>query len=289
MNLIEFLKVVFLGIVEGITEWLPISSTGHMLLVDEFMQLKESEAFKEMFFVVIQLGAIMAVVLLFWKRMWPFGLSAQKKPVIKKEIFSMWFKVVAACIPGAAVTLLFDDALEAFLNGTTLWGKVSLMAVVIAVALVFYGVAFIVIEKWNKKRAPRVKDISEITYKDALMIGLFQVLSIIPGTSRSGSTIIGGLMVGVSRVAAADFTFFLAVPVMLGYSLLKVAKYFMDGFFFSMTQLWILLVGCLVAFLVSVVVIKFLMGYIKKHDFAVFGWYRIILGIIVLAVFLFVL
>ncbi len=289
MNFIEFLKVVFLGIVEGITEWLPISSTGHMLLVDEFMQLKESEAFKEMFFVVIQLGAIMAVVLLFWKRMWPFGLSEQKKPTVKKDIFSMWFKVVVACIPGAVITLLFDDALEAFLNGTTVFGKVSLMAIVIAVALVFYGIAFIVIERWNKKREPRVKDIAEITYKDALLIGLFQVLSIIPGTSRSGSTIIGGLIVGVSRVAAADFTFFLAVPVMLGYSLLKVAKYFLDGFVFSMAQIWILLVGCLVAFLVSVVVIKFLMGYIKKHDFAAFGWYRIILGIIVLAVFLFIL
>ncbi len=289
MNFIEFLKVVFLGIVEGITEWLPISSTGHMLLVDEFMQLKESEAFKEMFFVVIQLGAIMAVVLLFWKRMWPFGLSEQKKPTVKKDIFSMWFKVVVACIPGAVITLLFDDALEAFLNGTIVFDKVSLMAIVIAVALVFYGIAFIVIERWNKKREPRVKDIAEITYKDALLIGLFQVLSIIPGTSRSGSTIIGGLIVGVSRVAAADFTFFLAVPVMLGYSLLKVAKYFLDGFVFSMAQIWILLVGCLVAFLVSVVVIKFLMGYIKKHDFAAFGWYRIILGIIVLAVFLFIL
>ena len=286
MNFIELLKVIFLGIVEGITEWLPISSTGHMLLVDEFMQLKESEAFKEMFFVVIQLGAIMAVVLLFWKRMWPFGLSESKKPVVKKDIFSMWFKVVVACIPGAVITLAFDDAIEGFLNGNTFPGtKVTLMAVVIALALILYGIAFIIIEKWNKKRTPRVHSIEEISYKDALLIGLFQILSIVPGTSRSGSTIIGGLCIGVSRVAAADFTFFLAVPVMLGYSLLKVAKYFLDGFMFTMTQVWILLVGCIVAFLVSIVVIKFLLSYIKKNDFAVFGWYRIILGIVVLAVF----
>ena len=287
MNIIELIKVVFLGIVEGITEWLPISSTGHMLLVDAFMQLKESEAFKEMFFVVIQLGAIMAVVLLFWKRMWPFGLNEKKTPVIKKDIFSMWFKVVVACIPGAVITLAFDDIIEEFLNGTKVFGgKTTLMVIVIALALILYGIAFILVEKWNKKRTPKVNSIEEITYKDALLIGLFQVLSIIPGTSRSGSTIIGGLCIGVSRVAAADFTFFLAVPVMLGYSLLKVAKYFLDGFFFSMAQIWILLVGCLVAFLVSIVVIKFLLSYIKKNDFAVFGWYRIILGIVVLGFFL---
>lgn len=287
MNFIELLKVVFLGIVEGITEWLPISSTGHMLLVDAFMQLKETAEFKEMFFVVIQLGAIMAVVLLFWKRMWPFGLNEKKKPVIKKDIFSMWFKVVAACIPGAVITIAFDDAIEGFLSDTkVLGGKTTLMVIVIAAALILYGIGFILVEKWNKKRTPRVNSIEELTYKDALLIGLFQVLSIIPGTSRSGSTIIGGLCIGVSRVAAADFTFFLAVPVMLGYSLLKVAKYFLDGFFFSMTQIWILLVGCLVAFLVSIVVIKFLLSYIKKNDFAVFGWYRIVLGIIVLGFFL---
>lgn len=287
MSIIELLKVVFLGIVEGITEWLPISSTGHMLLVDAFMQLKESAEFKEMFFVVIQLGAIMAVVLLFWKRMWPFGLNEKKNPVIKKDIFSMWFKVVAACIPGAVITIAFDDAIEGFLSDTkVLGGKTTLMVIVIAAALILYGIGFILVEKWNKKRTPRVNSIEELTYKDALLIGLFQVLSIIPGTSRSGSTIIGGLCIGVSRVAAADFTFFLAVPVMLGYSLLKVAKYFLDGFFFSMAQIWILLVGCLVAFLVSIVVIKFLLSYIKKNDFAVFGWYRIILGIIVLGFFL---
>ncbi len=286
MNFLELLKVVFLGIVEGITEWLPISSTGHMLLVDELMQLKEDPAFKEMFFIVIQLGAIMAVVLLFWNRLWPFQA---KKPMLRKNVFSMWFKVIVACIPGAVITLLFDDAIEGFLNGTKVFGGVTLMVIVIALALILYGVGFILIEKWNKKRTPRVHSIEELSFKDAILIGLFQVLSIIPGTSRSGSTIMGGLLIGVSRVAAADFTFFLAVPVMLGYSLLKVAKYVLDfGFAFSMAQIWILIVGCLVAFLVSVVVIKFLMSYIKKNDFAVFGWYRIGLGLLVLIYFLFI-
>lgn len=274
LSIIELLKVLFLGIVEGITEWLPISSTGHMLLVDEFISLTASEEFKEMFFVVIQLGAILAVVLLFWNKMWPFDFSknTEKEGVIKKDIFSMWFKVVVACIPGAVVTLLFDDYIEAHLHTPT----------VIAIALIFYGFAFIIIEARNKAKTARVEALQDITYKTAFIIGLFQVLSIIPGTSRSGATIIGALLIGVSRVAAAEFTFFLAVPVMLGLSLIKVIKF---GFSFTGSELVILSVGVIVAFLVSLFVIKFLMGYIKKHDFKVFGWYRIALGVIVLFYF----
>lgn len=272
LSIIEILKVIFLGIVEGITEWLPVSSTGHMLLVDEFIKMNTSEEFKEMFFYVIQLGAILAVVLIFWKKMWPFGLSEEKKPTIKKDIFSMWFKVVVACIPGAAVTILFDDFIEAHLH----------TPVVIAIALIFYGVAFIVIENWNKKKTPKVENLADITYKTAFLIGLFQVLSIIPGTSRSGSTIIGALLIGVSRVAAAEFTFFLAVPVMIGMSFLKFIKL---GFAFSGAEYVILAVGTVTAFVVSVIVIKFLMGYIKKKDFKLFGWYRIILGMLVLGYF----
>lgn len=272
MVIIELLKAVLFGIVEGITEWLPISSTGHMLLVDEFVKLKCSPEFKEMFFYVIQLGAILAVVLLFWKKMWPFQLKDKEKPFIRKRVFSTWFKVVAACIPGAAVTLLFDDYIEAHLH--TPW--------VIAAMLILYGAAFILIEKWNKNRKPRVRRLSQITYPTALLIGLFQVLSIIPGTSRSGATIIGALLIGVSRVAAAEFTFFLAVPVMAGMSLLKLLKF---GFAFTSAELVLLLVGMAVAFVVSLACIKFLMAYIKKHDFRVFGWYRIVLGLLVIAYF----
>ncbi|MDE6026111.1 MAG: undecaprenyl-diphosphate phosphatase [Lachnospiraceae bacterium] len=274
LSIIELLKVVFLGIIEGITEWLPISSTGHMLLVDEFLSLSGSEKFKEMFFVVIQLGAILAVVVLFWSKMWPFDFkkSDGQNSIIKKDIFSIWFKVVVACIPGAVVTLLFDDFIEEHLHTST----------VIAIALIFYGIVFILIENWNKTRTAKVLTLSDITYKTAFIIGLFQVLSIIPGTSRSGATIIGALIIGVSRVAAAEFTFFLAVPVMFGLSFIKLIKF---GFAFSGAELVILLVGVVVAFLVSVFVIKFLMSYIKKHDFKLFGWYRIALGIIVLFYF----
>lgn len=272
VSFIEILKVIFLGIVEGITEWLPISSTGHMLLVDEFIKMDVSEDFKEMFFVVIQLGAILAVVMLFWEKMWPFQFKNKEESYIKKDIFSMWFKVVVACIPGAIVTLLFDDYIEAHLH----------TPVVISLALIVYGIAFIVIENWNKKRTPKVEALADITYKTAFIIGLFQVLSIIPGTSRSGATIIGALLIGVSRVAAAEFTFFLAVPVMLGLSLIKVIKF---GFAFTSAEIVILIVGVVVAFAVSVLVIKFLMSYIKKNDFKVFGIYRIILGIIVLLYF----
>ncbi len=275
LGFLEILKVIILGIVEGVTEWLPISSTGHMLLVDEFISLNMSEEFKEMFFYVIQLGAILAVVILFWNKMFPFQFKDKNQPVIKKETFSLWFKVVVACIPGAVVTLLFDDYVEAHFQ----------TPIVIAIALIFYGVAFIVVERWNKKRIPKIKELTDITYQTALYIGLFQVLSIVPGTSRSGATIIGALLIGVSRVAAAEFTFFLAVPVMIGMSFLKVLKY---GLAFTSSELIVLVIGMGVAFIVSVLVIRFLMSFIKKHDFQAFGWYRIILGIVVLGYFSFV-
>ena len=275
LKLLEFLKVIFLGVIEGITEWLPISSTGHMLLVDEFLQLNASDEFKEMFFVVIQLGAILAVVLLFWKKMWPFRLGENKRTVVvRKKVFSVWFKVIVACVPGAIVTLLFDDFIEAHLH----------TPFVIAAALIVYGVAFIVVEKHNQTRKPSIRKLSEIDYKTALLIGMFQVLSIIPGTSRSGATIIGALIIGVSRTAGAQFTFFLAVPVMFGLSFIKLLKF---GLAFTGTELAILLVGSVSAFLVSLLVIKFLMNYIKKHDFTVFGWYRIALGIVVMLYFAF--
>ena len=229
LDFIEIIKVIFLGIVEGITEWLPISSTGHMLLVDEFIKMNVSADFKEMFFVVIQLGAILAVVVLFWNKMFPFQFKDKSKPVIEKDIFSMWFKVVVACIPGAGVTILFDDFIEAHLH----------TPIVIAITLIVYGIAFIVIERWNKTRTPKVLTLNDITYKTAFIIGLFQILSIIPGTSRSGSTIIGALLIGVSRVAAAEFTFFLAVPVMFGLSFLKIIKF---GLAFSATELTVLVI-----------------------------------------------
>ena len=270
MNFIEILKVIFLGIVEGITEWLPVSSTGHMLLVDEFITLNAvDDEFKEMFFILIQLGAILAVILLFWNKMWPFQFKDKSKPVILKDTFSVWFKVVAACIPGAVVTILFDDYVEAHFQTPA----------VIAAALIIYGIAFIVIEKWNKTKTPKVATLADITYKIAFLIGLFQVLSIVPGTSRSGATIIGALLISVSRVAAAEFTFFLAVPVMLGMSALKLLKF---GFDFTGTEIAVLLLGMATAFVVSVLVIKFLMSYIKKKDFKLFGWYRIVLGAVII-------
>lgn len=272
MNIIEFLKIVLIGIVEGITEWLPISSTGHMLLLDEFIKLNMSEEFKQVFFVVIQLGAILAVVLLFWNKMWPFNFKDKSKPVIKKDIFSLWIKVVVSCIPGAVVTILFDDFVDAHFTTPT----------VIALALIIYGIGFIVIENWNKTRTPKINKLSEIDYKTAFLIGVFQVLSIVPGTSRSGSTIIGGLLLGVSRYAVAEFTFFMAVPVMFGLSGLKMLKF---GFNFTGAEWMTLVLAMVVAFITSVFVIKFLMNYIKKNDFKVFGWYRIALGLVVLAYF----
>lgn len=278
LSFINILKVIFLGIVEGITEWLPISSTGHMLLVDEFIKLDVSPNFKEMFMYVIQLGAILAVVVLFWNKMWPFkkkdtvdGIN-KKGSILRKDVWSMWFKVVVACVPGAIVTIAFDDFIEQHFTTPT----------VIAFALIFYGIAFIIIERWNKTRKPQIKHLSDITYQTAFLIGMFQVLSIIPGTSRSGSTIIGALLIGVSRVAAAEFTFFLAVPVMFGMSALKLIKI---GFAMTASEAVILILGMIVAFVVSILVIKFLMGYIKKHDFQLFGWYRIVLGVLVILYF----
>lgn len=273
INIIEILKVIFLGIVEGITEWLPISSTGHMLLVDEFITLNMSEEFKEMFFVVIQLGAIIAVVVMFWNKMWPFQFKDKTQPKVKMNTINMWLKVVVACIPSAVLGLLFDDLLEEYFGN----------AVTIAIMLIVYGIAFILVENWNKKRTPKVETLDDISYKTAFIIGMFQVLSMIPGTSRSGATIVGALLIGVSRTAAAEFTFFLAVPTMVGASLLKLVKF---GFAFTSAELITLAIGMVVAFVVSVLCIKFLMSFIKKHDFKPFGWYRIVLGIIVLAYFL---
>ena len=273
LNFIELLKVIFLGIVEGITEWLPVSSTGHMLLVDEFLQLDASQAFKDMFFILIQLGAILAVVVLFWHKMLPFQVKEREKPFWKKDTLLLWLKVIVACIPGAVVTLLFDDYIEAHLHTPN----------VIAAALIVYGVAFILVENWNKTRRPRIRTLADVDYRTAFLIGMFQVLSIIPGTSRSGSTIIGALILGVSRVAAAEFTFFLALPAMFGMSALKLLKF---GFSFTGAELVMLLLGMVVAFLVSLGVIKFLMDYIRKHDFRAFGWYRIALGALVLVYFL---
>lgn len=273
MDIIEILKVIFLGIVEGITEWLPISSTGHMLLVDEFITLNMPEDFKEMFFVVIQLGAIIAVVVMFWKKMWPFQFKDKLQPKVNMDIINMWLKVVVACIPSAVLGLLLDDILEEYFGN----------AITISIMLIVYGIAFILIENWNKKRTPKIQTLDDISYKTAFFIGLFQVLSMIPGTSRSGATIIGALLLGVSRTAAAEFTFFLAVPTMVGASLLKLVKF---GFDFTGAEILTLVIGMVVAFAVSVLCIKFLMSFIKKHDFKVFGWYRIALGIIIIAYFL---
>lgn len=272
--MLEMIKVFILGVVEGITEWLPISSTGHMLLIDEFLQLNMSDAFKEMFFVVIQFGAILAVVVIFWKKMFPFQFKDKHQPIVKKETFSIWFKVAVACIPSGIIGFLFDDFLDEHLY----------TPLVIAAMLIFYGILFIIIENWNKKRTPTTNTLAEISYKTALIIGTFQVLSLIPGTSRSGATIIGALLIGVSRVAAAEFTFFLAVPSMVVASAYKLVKF---GFDFSNTELLTLAFGMVVAFAVSIFVIKFLMGFIKKHDFKPFGYYRIILGIVVILYFAF--
>ncbi len=273
MKFIEIIKVILLGIVEGITEWLPISSTGHLLLFNSFFALDVSQDFFNVFLYFIQLGAILAVIILFWNKMWPFQTKDKSMPLVRKDVISTWLKVVVACIPGFIATVLLDDIIEAHLS----------TPVVISIALIFYGVAFIIIETLNKKRQAKIETLGEITYLTALYIGLFQVLSLIPGTSRSGATIIGALIIGVSRVAAAEFTFFLAVPVMLGMSVLKIVKYVLDFGFFTGNELILLLVGFVVAFVISLFVIKFLMNYIKKKDFKPFGWYRIILGVIIIA------
>lgn len=271
ISVIEILKAVLFGIVEGITEWLPISSTGHMILLNEFVTLDVSPEFWEMFLVVIQLGAILAVVLLFWNKIFPFRFK--EKPVVQKDVFVLWFKILTACVPAAVIGILFDDVFDALFYNP--W--------CVAIALIVFGVAFIVIENRNKNASPKITELGQITYQTALMIGVFQLLAaVFPGTSRSGATIVGALLIGVSRTVAAEFTFFLAIPVMLGASLLKVLKF---GFSFTSSEAVILLVGMIVAFIVSVLVIRFLMGYIKKHDFKVFGWYRIILGALVLLYF----
>lgn len=272
MDFIELLKVIFLGIVEGITEWLPVSSTGQMILVDEFIKLNMTPAFMEMFFVVIQLGAIMAVVCLFWDKLFPFEFKGGFK--VKTDTMNLWFKIAVACVPAAIIGLLFDDVIDEYLFNP----------VTVALMLILYGVLFIVIENRNKGRRPMVNDLSQITYKFALMVGIFQLLALVPGTSRSGATIVGAILIGASRYVASEFTFFLAIPVMLGASLLKILKF---GLVFTASEAVVLGTGTLVAFFVSILAIKFLMGYIKKHDFKVFGWYRIILGIIVLAYFFF--
>lgn len=278
MDFIEILKSLILGIIEGITEWLPISSTGHLILADEFIHLDMSDEFKEMFDVVIQLGAILAVVVIYWKKLFPINRKNNPMPLsksgfgayLRRDILSMWGKVIAACIPAAVVGLLFDDVFNAlFYNATT-----------VAIMLIVVGIAFIFIERWNKDRTACINSIDEMNYKTVLLIGVFQLIAaIFPGTSRSGATIIGALLLGVSRTAAAEFTFFLAVPVMAGASLLKLVKF---GFGFTGAEAAVLVVGMLSAFIVSMLVIRFLMQYIRKHDFTVFGWYRIVIGIIVL-------
>lgn len=272
-NITEILKAILFGIVEGITEWLPISSTGHMILLNEFVTLDVSQEFWETFLVVIQLGAILAVVILFWNKIFPFRFK--EKPVIQKDIFILWFKILVACIPAAVVGLAFDDVFEALFYNP--W--------CVAIALIVFGVAFIVVENRNNNITPKITRLGKITYRTAFIIGLFQLIAaIFPGTSRSGATIVGALLIGVSRTVAAEFTFFLAIPVMLGASLLKLVKF---GFHFTGEEAAILLTGMVSAFIVSVAVIRFLMGYIKRHDFKVFGWYRIILGAIVLLYFTF--
>ena len=268
--IIELLKAVFLGIVEGITEWLPISSTGHLILVNEFLNLRQSKDFIDMFNIVIQLGAILAVMVIYFKRLNPFQPGKTAREV--QLTWQLWLKVVIACIPSAFFGLLLDDWMEAHLSNFF----------VVAIMLVVYGIAFIWIEDRNRRVEPKVTDLARMSYKTAFYIGLFQVLSIIPGTSRSGATILGGIIVGTSRSVAADFTFFLGIPTMFGYSGLKAVKYFIDGNTLTGGQVAILLVASVTAFVVSLFVIRFLMNYIKKNDFTVFGKYRIVLGIIVL-------
>ncbi len=278
--MLEIIKAIIYGIIEGITEWLPISSTGHLLLAEQFIPFRNvSEGFFDMFDVVIQLGAILAVVVLFWKQIWPFALTRKEREktdtssIVKMDILILWFKILVSCVPAAIIGILFDDVCNAlFYNPTS-----------IAMALIVFGVAFILIENWNKGRKPKITKLSQITYQTALMIGVFQVIAaVFPGTSRSGATIVGALLIGVSRKIAAEYTFFLAIPVMFGASLLKVVKF---GFSFTAAEAAALAVGTIVSFIVSVFVLRFLMGYIKKHDFKVFGWYRIVLGIVVLLYF----
>lgn len=273
MEWIEYLKVIILGIVEGITEWLPISSTGHLILVDEFMKLNMSDPFKEMFDVLVQLGAILAVIVIYFKKLLPVDLVKKednsRKPAWNKDKLILWCKILVACLPAAIIGIPFNDKIdELFYN-----------APIVAVMLIVYGIAFIIVEKLHKGKEFKINDIGSITFKTAALIGIFQVLALIPGTSRSGATIVGAMIIGVGRTAAAEFTFYLAIPVMFGASLLKLIKF---GFAFTAAEAAALILGMVVAFVVSIIAIRFLMGYIKKHDFTVFGWYRIILGILVL-------
>ncbi|MGP1574663.1 undecaprenyl-diphosphate phosphatase [Selenomonas sp.] len=269
----ELLKTVVLGIVEGLTEWLPISSTGHMILVDEFIKLDVSKSFMDMFLVVIQLGAILAVVVLNFEKLNPF--SSWKSSWEKRDTWRLWYKVVLACVPAAVIGLLFNKFME----------EHFMTAPVVAATLIFYGVMFLVVESYNKRRTPRVREIERLDYKTAFIIGLFQVLSLVPGTSRSGATILGGILFGTSRYVAAEFTFFLAIPVMFGASLLKMVKF---GWHYTGSEILILVVGMATAFVVSILSIKFLLRYIKNNDFKAFGWYRIVLGIIVVLYLYFV-
>ena len=287
----EILKSIILGIIEGITEWLPISSTGHMILFDEFVTLNTSDAFKDMFFVVIQLGAIIAVILLFWNKLWPFHLKkTEVTPYFKKENvvtklcndyvyvdrFILWFKILLASLPAAILGLMFDDQIDAMLTG-------DLRAYIVAAALIVYGVLFIIIE--NIKIKGKIEDLGSLSYRTTFFIGLIQCLALVPGTSRSGSTILGAMLLGLSRTAAAEFSFFLSVPAMVGGSGIKVLQFFADGNTFNGMEIAILLVGTVTAFIVSVIAIKFLLSFIRKHDFKAFGYYRIVLGIIVILYF----
>lgn len=276
--MIEILKAIVYGIVEGITEWLPVSSTGHLILVEQLIPFKGvSENFFDMFDVVIQLGAILAVVILFWNKIWPFALTKKERKgqtgiasYFKKDIWALWFKILVSTIPAAVIGLLFDDLFNALFYNPTC----------VALSLIVFGIAFIIIERWHKGRTFKINSLSEITYKTALLIGVFQVMAaIFPGTSRSGATIVGALLIGVSRTVAAEYTFFLAIPVMFGASLLKVVKF---GFSFTALEIGVLITGTFVSFAVSLLAVRFLMEYVKKHDFQLFGWYRIILGAIVL-------
>ena len=267
---LEIIKAILMGIVEGVTEWLPISSTGHMILLEQIVKFNATEEFMSMFRVVIQLGAILAVVVLFWSKLWPFGIQ-HGRVISKPTVWQLWFKVVAATIPVLLISPL-DDWMEAhFYNYIT-----------VAAMLILYGVLFLVIE--NRRSAPRVARLEQITYKEAFIVGVWQMLAIIPGTSRSGATIVGGLLLGLSRACVAEFTFYLAIPVMAGASLLKVVKFVLSGVAMTGTEIAVLVVGCVVAFVVSLAAIRFLMDYVKRHNFKVFGVYRIVLGVIVLAV-----
>lgn len=276
MDFLEILKVIVLGIVEGITEWLPVSSTGHLILVDEFLKLDATDDFKEMFDVVIQLGAILAVIVIYFKKLWPIDRQEQTKKLgWNKEKLVLWGKILIACIPAAIIGILFDDYID----------KIFYNPYVVSITLIIYGIAFIIIECLHKSKDFKIKSLGELTIRTALIIGIFQVLALIPGTSRSGATIVGAMLIGTDRTVAAEFTFYLAIPVMLGASLLKLLKFFADGGVLGGTEIVYLLTGMIVAFIVSIVVIKFLMSYIKKHDFKVFGIYRIVLGIAVLLYF----